>query len=96
MRIEKPLNSIRKCLPQVRKATMRCPISRALSIFALPVALRMRSPANDCVRSRKMTSVGPSGTKNLDLARYLVRTPTRSAGSRTWAQDIRRESTSRR
>src|SRR3954468_8199084 len=62
MRSEKARISMRKCLPQLRSATMRSPTSRSLSMRVLPSAATMRLPTMPCACSRRMTIEGPSGT----------------------------------
>src|SRR5436190_17815249 len=54
-------SSTRKCLPQLRRATMRSPTRRSLSIRVLPSTATMRRPTRRFASSFRMTIEGPSG-----------------------------------
>src|SRR6476469_10545262 len=62
-------SSTRKCLPQLRSATMRWPTRRSLLIRVLPSTPTMRRPTSPCASSFRMTIDGPSGMTSPALER---------------------------
>src|SRR4051812_9761155 len=54
-------SSTRKCLPQLRKASMRCCSSRSFSMVVLPCTRRIVRPRKGLTCSLRMTIEGPSG-----------------------------------
>src|SRR5436190_10214556 len=61
-------SSTRKCLPQLRRPTIRSPTRRSLPIRVLPSTATMRRPTRRFASSLRMTIEGPSGMASPALA----------------------------